>query len=174
MAITEEATKTDSRLIFTYGTLKRGFPNHRLMENLIGRGDVVFVGEYTTVETFPLACGPYGIPYLINICGSGHRVRGELYKVNSNGLGPLDDLEGTEKGHYERLPVTVTSDGGEMVAAEAYFAHRSFGEGMWKKCGEVGLEEFSMELSRKYERKEDRPSNHDFLQDIRNFISNGD
>ncbi|MCD7446269.1 hypothetical protein HAX54_050990 [Datura stramonium] len=142
MAITEEATKTDSRLIFTYGTLKRGFPNHRLMENLIGRGDVVFVGKVHHGGDLPaLACRPYGIPYLINICGSGHR-------------GP--------KGHYERLPVTVTSDGGEMVAAEAYFAHRSFGEGMWKKCGEVGLEEFSMELSRKYERKEDRPSNHDF------------
>ncbi|KAK4738684.1 hypothetical protein R3W88_002381 [Solanum pinnatisectum] len=174
MAITEGDTKSDSRLIFTYGTLKRGFPNHSLMENLIGGGNVVFVGEYTTVETFPLACGPYGIPYLINIRGSGHRVRGELYKVNRSGLGPLDDLEGIEIGHYERLPVTVAGDGGETVAAEAYFAHRSFGEGMWKRCGEIGVEEFTVELGKKYERKEERPPNHVFLQDIRNFITNGD
>ncbi|XP_055818568.1 putative gamma-glutamylcyclotransferase At3g02910 [Solanum dulcamara] len=174
MAITEGPTKTDSRLIFTYGTLKRGFPNHRLMENLISAGNVVFIGKYTTVETFPLACGPYGIPFLINIRGSGHRVRGELYKVNSSGLGPLDDLEGIEIGHYERLAVNVACDSGETVAAEAYFAHRSFGEGLWKRCGEVGIEEFTMELSKKYERKEKRPPNHDFLQDLRNFISNGD
>ncbi|XP_049351192.1 putative gamma-glutamylcyclotransferase At3g02910 [Solanum verrucosum] len=175
MAITEGDTKSDSRLIFTYGTLKRGFPNHSLMENLIDGGNVVFVGEYTTVETFPLACGPYGIPYLINIRGSGHRVRGELYKVNSGGLGPLDDLEGIEIGHYERLPVTVAGDGGETVAAEAHFAHRSFGEGMWKRCGEKGLKNPPlMELGNKYERKEERPSNHVSLQDIRNFITNGD
>ncbi|KAK4721814.1 hypothetical protein R3W88_012047 [Solanum pinnatisectum] len=175
MAIVEGPSKSDSHFIFTYGTLKRGFPNHRLMENLISGGDVVFIGEYTTVETFPLCCGPYGIPYLINITGSGHRIRGELYKVNNSGLGPLDDLEGIEIDHYERLPVTVVGDGGETVAAEAYFAHRRFGEGMWKRCGEVGIEEFSMELGKKYERKEERPSNHDdFLQDIRNFISNAD
>jgi len=45
---------------------------------------------------------------------------------------------------------------------------------MWKRSEEVGIEEFSMELGKKYERKEERPSNHDFVQDIRNFISNGD
>lgn len=94
--------------------------------------------------------------------------------MNSSGLGPLDDLEGIERGHYERLPVTVAGDDGETVAAEVYFAHRSFGEGMWKRCGEVGIEEFTMELANKYERKEERPQDHDFLQDIRNFISNGD
>ncbi|PHT48519.1 hypothetical protein CQW23_12727 [Capsicum baccatum] len=167
------AAKTDSRLIFTYGTLKRGFPNHGLMENLINGGDAVLVGEYTTVEAFPLVCGPYGIPYLINIRGAGHRVKGEMFKVNGSGLGQLDDLEGIEIGHYERLPVNVVGDCGETVASEAYFAHRSFGEGMWKMCGQVGLEEFTMELSKKYERKEDRPPNRDYLQDIRNFISNG-
>ncbi|WMV11331.1 hypothetical protein MTR67_004716 [Solanum verrucosum] len=31
-----------------------------------------------------------------------------------------------------------------------------------------------MELGNKYERKEERPSNHVSLQDIRNFITNGD
>ncbi|XP_060186056.1 putative gamma-glutamylcyclotransferase At3g02910 [Lycium barbarum] len=167
-------TKTDWHLIFSYGTLKRGFPNHHLIETLISTGDVIFIGEYTTVSIFPLVRGPYGIPYLINIPGSGHRVKGELYKVKPNGLGPLDDLEGIEIGHYERLPVSVVGRDEVVVSAEAYFAHRSFGEGMWKRGGEMGLEEFSVEMAGKYERKEDRPSNRDFIQDIRDFIHNGD
>jgi gamma-glutamylaminecyclotransferase len=33
-------------LIFTYGTLKRGFSNHVLMQDLIKIGDVVFNGIY--------------------------------------------------------------------------------------------------------------------------------
>jgi gamma-glutamylaminecyclotransferase len=33
-------------LIFTYGTLKRGFSNHVLMQDLIKTGDAVFNGIY--------------------------------------------------------------------------------------------------------------------------------
>jgi gamma-glutamylaminecyclotransferase len=33
-------------LIFTYGTLKRGFSNHVLMQDLIKTRDVVFNGIY--------------------------------------------------------------------------------------------------------------------------------
>ncbi|XP_060182972.1 putative gamma-glutamylcyclotransferase At3g02910 [Lycium barbarum] len=157
---------TDSHLIFSYGTLKRGFLNHHLIESLMANGDVILISKYTTVSTFPLVCRPYGIPYLINIPGSGHRVWGEPNKMKPNGLGLLADLEG-----IERLPVSVV--GGDE-AAEAYFVHRIFGGVMWKRCGEVGLEEFSVGLGEKIVRKEDRPSNRDFIQDISNFFHNGD
>uniref|UniRef100_A0A0V0GR81 Putative ovule protein n=1 Tax=Solanum chacoense TaxID=4108 RepID=A0A0V0GR81_SOLCH len=70
------------------------------MENLIDGGNVVFVGEYTTVETFPLACGPYGIPIPDQHPRIGSPGPGQLYKVNNSGLGPMDDLEGIEIGHY--------------------------------------------------------------------------
>ncbi|KAK6156472.1 hypothetical protein DH2020_010720 [Rehmannia glutinosa] len=169
----------DVSLIFVYGTLKRGFYNHRLTEDLIRTRDAAYLGPHTTVEAFPLVCGPHGIPYLINLPGSGHRVRGELYSVSS-GLGQarLDELEGVDRGHYERLPVAVTAaetDGvGERVLeVEAYFAHRGFGEALWKRCGEEGLSEYSMEMGNKYVRREDRPPASSFIHDIHKFISEG-
>ncbi|KAL2549222.1 AIG2-like family protein [Forsythia ovata] len=164
----------DISLIFTYGTLKRGFYNHMLIEDLMRTSDAVFLGDYSTIESFPLVVGPHGIPYLINLPGSGHRVRGELYSVSSDrGLARLDELERIDDGHYERLPVEVTAeDGGEKVAAvEAYFAHREFGEAMWERCGKEGLIEFSMALGGKYVKRDNRPSNSSFLGDIKKFIS---
>lgn len=156
-------------LIFVYGTLKRGFYNHTLIEDL---GDsAAYVGPFTTVEAFPLVCGPHGIPFLVNLPGSGHKVRGELYSVSSGlGLSRLDQLEGVEQGHYQRLPVAV--EGGAMImTADAYFAHTDFGEALWKRCGQLGLTEYSLEMGSKYVRKEYRPPNLTFLQHIHNFIS---
>ncbi|XP_022858963.1 putative gamma-glutamylcyclotransferase At3g02910 [Olea europaea var. sylvestris] len=128
----------DVSLIFTYGTLKRGFHNHALIEDLMRTCDAVYLGNYSTVESFPLVVGPHGIPYLINLPGSGHRVRGELYSVSSNrGLARLDELERVDDGHYERLPVEVTAgDGRDKVVAvevDAYFAHRRFGKNKGSK-----------------------------------------
>ncbi|KAH6757864.1 AIG2-like induced family protein [Perilla frutescens var. hirtella] len=158
----------DARLIFVYGTLKRNFPNHAAL----GTGGAAYLGPCTTVEAFPLVCGPHGIPYLINLPGSGHRVRGELYSVSS--VQGLDKLEGVEQGHYERLPVAVAAEGGGESAAEAYFAHRGFGERLWKRCGEVGLSEYGVEMGEKYVRREDRPLDYSFIHDINKFISSTD
>lgn len=157
----DRSVGNDVSIIFVYGTLKRGFYNHTLIEELIRTRDAAYLGPHTTVEAFPLVCGPHGIPYLVNLTGSGHRVRGELYSVSS-GLGQarLDELEGVERGHYERLPVAVVAaeGGGERVLdVEAYFAHRGFGEALWKRCGEVGLSEYSVEMGNMYVRREDRP-----------------
>nr|GLL38656.1 putative gamma-glutamylcyclotransferase At3g02910 isoform X1 [Ipomoea trifida] len=171
----DQSGNGNAYLIFTYGTLKRGFPNHAIMANLIRSGDVTFRGEYTTVDTYPLVCGPYGIPYLINLPGSGVRIKGELYAVTDSGIVPMDDLEGVEAGHYERLPLKLTagdSGGPEgTVAAEAYFAHRSFGEGLWKRCGGVGIGDFTTEMASKYQIKEERPQDFNFLKDLELFIS---
>ncbi|KAK4433037.1 putative gamma-glutamylcyclotransferase [Sesamum alatum] len=165
----------DATLIFVYGTLKRGFYNHRLIDDLMRTRDAVYLGPHTTLQPFPLVCGPHGIPYLINLPGSGHRVRGELYSVSSAlGRPRLDDLEGVDRGHYERLPVSVVpaDDGRETVLeVEAYFAHRGFGEALWKRCREEGLSEFSVEKGQKYVRREDRPPHSSFIEDIHKFIS---
>ncbi|XP_073293432.1 putative gamma-glutamylcyclotransferase At3g02910 [Primulina huaijiensis] len=163
-------------LIFVYGTLKRGFYNHSLISDLVHTGDAAFIGPRATLDAFPLVCGPNGIPYLINLPGSGQLIRGELYSVSSDrGLARLDELEGVDRAHYERLPVAVVSDGGdEVVHAEAYFAHRGFGEAMRKRCGEEGLmSEYTLEMGRKYVRREDRPPRSCFLHDINKFISEG-
>jgi len=44
--------------------------------------------------------------------------------------------QGTHIGAYERRPITVVADGsGEVVEAEAYFAHPSYAEALWRRCG---------------------------------------
>lgn len=170
-------TKKQVSLIFTYGTLKRGFPNHSLMEELIAQNDAEFVGDHVTLTPHPLVCGPHGIPYLLAIPGSGRRVRGELYSVSARGLTRLDDLERLANAHYERLPVRVAAADSACVSAEAYFGHRSYGEAMWERCRRKGLEEYSPAEAARYVKRRDRPlQGVSFLDDIRAFLvsSGGD
>lgn len=136
--------------------------------------DASFIGEYTTVGSFPLVIGPYGIPFLINLPGSGQNVTGELYAVSGRGLARLDAFEGIETGYYERLPVNVVVSGngsGEVLAVEGYFAHRSFGMELWRKCGEKGLREFSKELGNMHVKRANRPLDCNFVDDVWKFIS---
>ena len=117
----------------TYGTLKRGFPNHGLMQSLIDQNDTVFLGTHVTLHSYPLVCEPNSIPCLINLPRSGHRVKGELYSMSTRGLDLLDELEGTALDHYERLPIQTQAEA--EAEAEAYYAHRSFREELWEKNG---------------------------------------
>ncbi|KAH7833040.1 hypothetical protein Vadar_002603 [Vaccinium darrowii] len=169
--------ETKQSLIFSYGTLKRGFPNHNLMQNLISSNDAVYLGKYLTVDEFPLVCGPYGVPFLLNLPGPGrHRIHGELYGVSDRGLARIDDLEGITIGHYERLPIRLVeekNDGGEggLVEAEAYYAHRSFAEEMWRRNGMVGFGKYTEEKAKEYLRRDDRSKERSFLEEIRLFVS---
>lgn len=158
----ENADKAKPHLIFAYGTLKRGLPNHYLMEELMSKDDAVLVGTYLTHESYPLVCGPHGIPYLINLPGSGHRVKGEVYAVSDAAVVLLDEFEGVSAGCYERLPVVVA----ERVTAEAYWGHRRFGEVLWKLKGEKGLREYGEIEAREYVRKEDRPGRRNTILDL--------
>ncbi|KAL2329267.1 hypothetical protein Fmac_022694 [Flemingia macrophylla] len=176
----------EGALIFTYGTLKRGFSNHNLLQDLIRAGDASFVGTYRTAARYPLVCGPYRVPFLINLHGSGRRVRGELYSVSTRGLARLDELEGTSRAHYERLPIKVVpaadrdddDDGDEeeaaaerLTCAEAYFAHRNYAVEMWKKNGKEGLRCYTPKEVVGYVKRKDRPQHLTFLDHIRFFLS---
>ncbi|KAK7271832.1 hypothetical protein RJT34_28047 [Clitoria ternatea] len=165
----EKEAKAKPHTIFAYGTLKEGFPNHDLMEGLISRDDAVCIGTYFTHHPYPLVCGPHGIPYLINLPGSGHRIKGQLYAVSDDALILLDHFEGVAAGYYERLPVAVVAaEGGGMVEAEAeaYWAHRRFGEVLWKMKGEVGLVEYGQNEAMDYVRREDRPGGRNTILDL--------
>ncbi|XP_057970036.1 putative gamma-glutamylcyclotransferase At3g02910 [Malania oleifera] len=165
-------------LIFTYGTLKRGFFNHTLIETMALTGDAVYLGPRRTVEKYPLVCGPYRVPFLLNLSGSGDRVSGELYAVSSRGLARMDELEGTSCGHYERLPIEVAGgigdDGGGVTCAEAYYAHGSYATELWKKSGEKGLCAYSEKEAKGYVKRMDRPQNLTFLDQIRLFVASSD
>lgn len=164
----------NKNLIFVYGTLKRNQPNHFLLKDLIFQNDAVFVGQRTTRLQYPLVTGLYGIPYLINQSGSGKRIRGELYAVSNRGLARLDELEGIGAGHYERLPIEVAEEDEEsngVVSAEAYFAHRRFGERLWEKKGKCGMCEFGENDGVLYVRPKDRPRFSSVLDEIEDFVS---
>ncbi|KAK9144543.1 hypothetical protein Sjap_004446 [Stephania japonica] len=146
------------------------------MEELLRQGEAEFLGPHSTARSYPLVCGPYRIPFLLNLPGRGHRVCGELYAVSARALDRVDDLEGTSAGHYERLPIRVVAaaEGEEMVEAEAYYGHRSYGEAMWRRCGERGYGEYTPEVADGYVWRKDRPLGVSFLQRISLFLSNSD
>ncbi|OVA02939.1 AIG2-like [Macleaya cordata] len=168
--------KENQTLVFTYGTLKHGFPNHGLIQDMIRTGDAVYLGVYRTKKKYPLVCGPFRVPFLLNFPGSGDRVWGELYAVSRLGLERMDELEGTSHGHYERLPLEICAEGGsggsmKEVEAVAYYGHRSYAEELWKRNGEKSFCKYSDEEAKGYVKRQDRPKNFSFIEQIRLFIS---
>ncbi|XP_043807434.1 putative gamma-glutamylcyclotransferase At3g02910 [Manihot esculenta] len=178
MAMAMADTQTKETIVFTYGTLKRDFPNYTLIQDLILQNDAAYIGTCITHQSHPLVIGPHGIPFLIKLPGAGHHVNGELYCVSTRGLARLDEFEGTSNGHYERLPIQVTKtenkgEGSDIVLseAEAYYAHRSFGERLWEKRGRIGLSEYSQNNAKEYVKKEDRDKDVSFLDSIEMLLS---
>ncbi|KAG8057813.1 hypothetical protein GUJ93_ZPchr0002g26046 [Zizania palustris] len=136
-------------MVFVYGTLKRGFPNHPL---LAAYGSP-FAGAASTAAPVPLVIGPYSVPFLLpSGSSSGRLVSGELYVASPNALADLDALEGTHLGVYERRRLTVLVDGEREVEAEAYFANTSYAKALWRRCGGEAAEigEYTMEHAASY------------------------
>jgi gamma-glutamylaminecyclotransferase len=97
---------TEPITVFVFGTLKSGFPNHW---HLAGQE---YLGTCATALTYPLyLIEPRHSPWLIDAPGSGHRVRGELYRVDHNCLRELDHLERiSEPDGYFRTRIELISD----------------------------------------------------------------
>ncbi|XP_018584669.2 gamma-glutamylaminecyclotransferase-like [Scleropages formosus] len=92
--------------VFVYGTLKNSQPNFFQMIDK-SNGKATFCGGAHTVERFPLViAGKYNIPFLLNVPGKGHRVKGEVYCVDSQMLQFLDKFEGCPH-MYQRTSVDL-------------------------------------------------------------------
>lgn len=79
--------------IFVYGTLKRGQPNHYRMVDS-SNGKVEFLATACTTQKYPLLIATlHNIPFLLNIPGNGHRIQGEIYRVDEQMLKFLDAFE---------------------------------------------------------------------------------
>lgn len=77
-------------LFFVYGTLKKGYGNHRVL------GNSTFIGEAISVIKYELYNGGFPLAYR---SVKGLKVKGELYCVlNEKVVQDLDRLEGN--GHF--------------------------------------------------------------------------
>lgn len=115
--------------IFVYGTLKTGQPNHyRLLDGANGQARLVCAAR--TVQRYPLVIGGrHNVPFLLDVPGRGHRVRGELYSVDQRMLAFLDHFEGVPTW-YQRVPLELEAapeeggpEGGGDGAAPQAFAY---------------------------------------------------
>jgi hypothetical protein len=68
-------------LAFVYGTLKQGFSNHWLIEDAVSKGHARFIGVAKTKQRYPLVCGPFQVPFLLDMPARGLHVKGEVYAV---------------------------------------------------------------------------------------------
>jgi len=92
--------------LFVYGTLRRSFPLHCLLDNCKYLGDGWLVGY--------ALYGIHGVPSMV-LDKDGGRVYGEIYEVPEDRLGPLDTIQSSYKrtwidqlggvwGYIDRLP----------------------------------------------------------------------
>ncbi|XP_050621962.1 gamma-glutamylaminecyclotransferase isoform X1 [Macaca thibetana thibetana] len=93
-------------LVFLYGTLKRGQPNHRVLWDG-AHGSAAFRARGRTLDPYPLViAGEHNIPWLLHLPGSGRRVEGEVYTVDERMLRFLDDFESCP-ALYQRTALRV-------------------------------------------------------------------
>lgn len=94
---TKMRTEQNETAVFVYGTLKKGFGNHRLLSRSR------FLGEAVTKELYALYVS--GIPFVIRD-EQVSPIHGEVYLVNQVVLEDLDNLEG-HPSWYKREQVFV-------------------------------------------------------------------
>ena len=103
--------------LFVFGTLKKGFPLHAPM---LDGG--LYIGNFRTVLPYPmLIAGPWFAPMMLPEPGTGHRVRGELYRVEEAHLRRIDAVESVGIRGNHRIEIEAEPlEGGQQVLAFAY------------------------------------------------------
>ncbi|ELT95426.1 hypothetical protein CAPTEDRAFT_160818 [Capitella teleta] len=127
-------TAKATQLIFIYGTLKKGQPNHpHLCET--GHGNIKFIGKAFTEQIFPLIVATkWNLPFLLHKSGHGKIVRGEVYEADSAMVSWLDEFEGHPEV-YERDLISVVLEGSasqQSLTCQTYFL-KIFPDGLLKK-----------------------------------------
>jgi gamma-glutamylaminecyclotransferase len=104
-------------LVFVYGTLRRGFWNHRLLSK------AEFVGAGKTKARYAMYVD--GIPYVVKEEVS--QIVGEVYAVDRETLDDLDCLEG-HPSWYERHEVGIKLEDGQQRVAWMYLSRQGRGK----------------------------------------------
>ncbi|MGE4552129.1 MAG: gamma-glutamylcyclotransferase [Desulfovibrionaceae bacterium] len=98
-------------LVFVYGTLKQGLPNHFFIAGQ------PCLGAARTCERYALVEGEYP---MVDKTRAVSRIRGEVYEVGDPILKRLDTLE-DHPAYYRREPARVELEDGREVTAWLYF-----------------------------------------------------
>lgn len=110
--------------VFVYGTLRKGFKYHSLLQG------AHFMGSATTCQRYALYLAAY--PCLIK--GEAvSRIRGEVYTIDRTMLERLDELE-NHPCEYRREQVQVILDDGRKLPAWVYFYPEPIGT--LESCGD--------------------------------------
>ena len=104
-------TSTSTRLVFVYGTLRKGQRNHYLLDRS------KFLGMAKTKKRYALYGD--GVPFLSRTRAVS-QVTGEVYSVDGATLLNLDRLEGHPDA-YKREPAEVVLQDGTELSAWIYF-----------------------------------------------------
>ncbi len=99
-----------NEFLFVYGSLKKGFDNHNLLEKYAKR-----VGKASTVGKFAMYEDSFGnYPYLVKEPVT--KVMGELYKIKRKELlDKIDEFEGAPE-YYQRKKIKVKTHKGINLA----------------------------------------------------------
>lgn len=106
------AIKTETKLVFVYGSLKKGLHNHSVLGNstLKGKGDTLEKFTMVSLGSFP------GIHKDIKTSV----IVGEVYEVTDDVARDLDMLEGYPS-FYDREDTVINLFNGECVTAIMYY-----------------------------------------------------
>src|SRR5262245_56620 len=116
-----KASITFPVLVFVYGTLKKGFRNHHLLEtSKLVVADVLTSRRYRMLDV--------GFPVMLP--GTEGLVQGEVYEVDAETLEQLDRLEG-EGRMYHRTVIEVYDDQCRCYKVQAYIGNPEF----WERRG---------------------------------------
>lgn len=108
-----------NQLLFVYGTLKQGFPNHYLMQG------AYFIGTGHTVQKF--AMYKHVVPYVVK----GEPVsciHGEVYSIHHSILETLDLFEGNPVWNYREIVDVILNTNASHLSAWMYFNDTPIGE----------------------------------------------
>jgi len=99
-----------SQLVFVYGSLKRGYKLHYLLESQLSVGNAV---THPLYRLFDLGSYPGLIEW-----PEGLEIHGEIYQVDADCLTQLDEVEGVAERLYvrRRISLQTSFEGTEIHA----------------------------------------------------------
>jgi gamma-glutamylcyclotransferase (GGCT)/AIG2-like uncharacterized protein YtfP len=119
MRYTRQPSKGDfngSPYVFVYGSLMKGFPNHRVL------GDSIFIDEAVSIERKYLMYDLTNFPALVYDERYGDHVYGEVYRVDDNRVKEyLDVLEGYPDFYNRHIENFQLLNHNNSVRAWVYF-----------------------------------------------------